>query len=789
MKNSIANSILVIIFLFTLLVGTPPRSVQAFTEISDNQVWTTPHTINSDVVITSTGSLTIRSTTLTFACNDSLPFPEGMDEEKIEIIVDPGGTLMIERAIFKGASAGSCWKGIMYFQGLGYIRKSEIRDATVAILIVDSPVEVSGNHIHSIYGLDKTTEDPYRSTAEGIRINFHTGEDTHPVISGNTVENIIAGAGSNETAAGEYGMAGGIAHGIAVYNYISSPRGPTLSNNIIKNIHGGNGGNGAVGVNGSNGTPGTQNTLPDEGGFGDTGVDGGSGGDAFGIDIYHASPVLEDNQIQSITGGVGGQGGTGGNGGSGGHAFDCSTLSAVASPQDGDPGGYGGSGGDGGTGGMGGTAYGIHVYHLHGFTVATPAIIHNQIQLVQGGNGGNGGQAGVGGVGGNGGNGQPGSGSISSSGGNAGDAGYGGTGSDGGMGGEAYGIAFNNGDPAIIDGNSVMNIQSGMGGDGGNGINGATGGTGGAGGNVATGAGGKGGTGGWGGMAGPGGDGGYNGWSSGLYLVHSTSILAVVNNIITGVKSSAPGIGGEGATGGSGGGGGNGGNDPEDDQGPGGDGGGGGMGSSGGIGGFALSAHLMEINDHTVAIINNTFVSPQAPLVGGAAGSPGSGGLGGAGGEGSPAGSPGVNDTYVIPPYEPSDGDFGYGISIYPAASVQLMNNIVYDTQGSTNTIGVDAYSGSVFTDDYNDVNNWGTNYHGTATAGPHSINLDPQFFNGLVGNYHLLSASPCKNTGNDSAPSRPDHDLDGLTRPIDTTDMGAYEYGLYFFIPLVIHP
>ena len=143
-----------------------------------------------------------------------------MSEEKIDIIVLPGGTLMIESALLQGASTGSCWQGIFYQGGsLGYIRNSEIRDATTAVLIVDTTVEVTGNHIHSLYAPDKTSEDPYHSDIDGIRINYHEDEVEPSLISGNTIENVFAGSGWSDPTGWEFGMSGASAHGITIANY------------------------------------------------------------------------------------------------------------------------------------------------------------------------------------------------------------------------------------------------------------------------------------------------------------------------------------------------------------------------------------------------------------------------------------------------------------------------------------------------------------------------------------------------------------------------------------------
>jgi parallel beta-helix repeat protein len=56
--------------------------------------------------------------------------------------------------------------------------------------------------------------------------------------------------------------------------------------------------------------------------------------------------------------------------------------------------------------------------------------------------------------------------------------------------------------------------------------------------------------------------------------------------------------------------------------------------------------------------------------------------------------------------------------------------------------------------------------------------NANPLFVNAGAGNYRLQAGSPCRNTGNNSAPGLPGYDRDFAFRFAETTvDMGAYEF------------
>jgi parallel beta-helix repeat protein len=116
--------------------------------------------------------------------------------------------------------------------------------------------------------------------------------------------------------------------------------------------------------------------------------------------------------------------------------------------------------------------------------------------------------------------------------------------------------------------------------------------------------------------------------------------------------------------------------------------------------------------------------------------------------------------------------DDGGGI-YWTATPGTLENNII-----AYNSSGI--YKGASYppTFDYNCVyGNTDYNYYGI-TASAHDVTDEPQFVDYAGGDYHILSTSPCRDYGLNTAPSIPSTDIDGQTRIENSTvDIGADEY------------
>ena len=284
----------------------------------------------------------------------------------------------------------------------------------------------------------------------------------------------VAGLDQPQGTLSDPALPGGPAYGI----FVTGNTNPSLQRNVIERVRGGMGGTGAVGVSGLGGNYGANGDLAGEAGSngldantaGGPGLNGAVGGDAFGIYCGpQTQPVVANNVVQVVSGGIGGAGGAGGSGGDGGPAgwgahsdpvpdfiqfwiFEGNPPGVTLTGGAGGNGGNGLNGGFGGNGAAGGVAVAIHFEN-----VAAGELNQNLLAEVSGGIGGSGGKGGRGGDGGDGGgggfgmpliiptpsgsaitlNGEPGGG------GDGGNGALGGSGGAAGSGGQSYGIRAN----------------------------------------------------------------------------------------------------------------------------------------------------------------------------------------------------------------------------------------------------------------------------------------------------------------------------------------------------------
>jgi predicted outer membrane repeat protein len=127
----------------------------------------------------------------------------------------------------------------------------------------------------------------------------------------------------------------------------------------------------------------------------------------------------------------------------------------------------------------------------------------------------------------------------------------------------------------------------------------------------------------------------------------------------------------------------------------------------------------------------------------------------------------------------------GGGAAYVVTGTVELLNvynNIIWGNSASGN--GGDVYlagTGQKKVFDFNDVDSM----YGVWDIAATNIDLSPQFFNPVSGDYHTQNTSPCIAAGTTNAPSLPATDLDGNPRIAN----GAVDLGCYEYTTNVVHP
>ena len=127
----------------------------------------------------------------------------------------------------------------------------------------------------------------------------------------------------------------------------------------------------------------------------------------------------------------------------------------------------------------------------------------------------------------------------------------------------------------------------------------------------------------------------------------------------------------------------------------------------------------------------------------------------------------------------------GGGAAYVVTGTVELLNvynNIIWGNSASGN--GGDVYltgTGQRKVFDFNDADSM----YGVWDIATNNIDLSPQFFNPISGDYHIQGTSPCLAAGTTNAPSLPATDLDGNPRILNATvAQGCYEYTTNVFHP-----
>jgi hypothetical protein len=127
----------------------------------------------------------------------------------------------------------------------------------------------------------------------------------------------------------------------------------------------------------------------------------------------------------------------------------------------------------------------------------------------------------------------------------------------------------------------------------------------------------------------------------------------------------------------------------------------------------------------------------------------------------------------------------GGGAAFEVTGTVELLNvynNIIWGNSAGNG--GGDVWltgTGQSKVFEFNDANSMSGLWNITTN----NIDLAPQFFNQVAGDYHIQSTSPCRGMGTTNAPSLPGFDLDGNPRVIN----GLVDIGCYEFTTNVFHP
>jgi hypothetical protein len=133
-----------------------------------------------------------------------------------------------------------------------------------------------------------------------------------------------------------------------------------------------------------------------------------------------------------------------------------------------------------------------------------------------------------------------------------------------------------------------------------------------------------------------------------------------------------------------------------------------------------------------------------------------------------------INNTVTANTSADSGGGVAYEVT-GTAELLNVYNNIIWGNFATVN--GGDVYlagTGQRKLFNFNDVDSM----YGVWDVATNNIDLAPQFFDPVNGDYHIQGTSPCIAAGTISAPSLPATDQDGNPRTINgKVDMGCYEF------------
>ena len=212
------RGLIALAMIMALIPATAYARPLAADTISGNVTWNAGRTLTTDVVIANGAKLTIEAVTITAQGPDASPSPKGASD-KIEIIVDTGGTLIVKPGAKLTANVARGWGGVVFLEGSsGEVRGATISNGIAGIIVVKASPTIQGNRIQDIAGEDGNSSLKHGSTAYAIAVD---GPSSAKIIN-NTIVRVAGGDGlpgadgGNPGDSGTDGNSGGYAIGINV---------------------------------------------------------------------------------------------------------------------------------------------------------------------------------------------------------------------------------------------------------------------------------------------------------------------------------------------------------------------------------------------------------------------------------------------------------------------------------------------------------------------------------------------------------------------------------------------